>query len=147
MHRLTEDSGASHSFELVYGFQSGGEMIASDVESARSGRADFRHLFQFIRFPAYNQFRHVDVADVRATLGFIHVMRGDEESHSLASELKEQTPQLTPSHGIDSGCRFVEKQYGGFVHEGAGHGQALAPAAREQPSATVDVWFKVGRSD
>ena len=111
------------------------------------GRTDFGHLFQFVRLAADDQLRHVDVADVRAALRFVHVMRGDEQRHALAREFEEQIPQFAPRHRIDAGGRLVEKENGRLVHERARHGQALPPAAGKKRGAPIEVRLEMRERD
>ena len=74
-------------------------------------------------------------------------MRGDEKRHALPGEFEKQIPQFAPRDRIDARRRFVEKQHGRLVHERAGHGQPLPPAAGEQRRAPVEVRFEMRKRD
>ena len=67
--------------------------------------------------------------------------------HPGAGQLKEQIPQLPARDGIDAGRRLVEEKHTRFVDEGAGHGEALAPATGEQGGPPVEVGFEVRERD
>src|SRR5215470_13315108 len=64
-----------------------------------------------------------------ATLGFVHVVRGDEESDAVTGEFEEQIPQLTARDRIDTCGRLVEEEEFRFVKHGAAERKALLPAA------------------
>src|ERR1044072_1234997 len=74
-------------------------------------------------------------------------MGGDEKCHPLAGELEEQIPKLTARDRVDAGGGFIEKQNRRLMHERAGHGEALAPAAGKKRSAPVEIWLEMGERD
>ena len=84
---------------------------------------------------------------MRAAFGFVHVMRGDEERHALPGEFEKQIPEFAPRDRIDARGRLIEKENGRLVHERAGHGEALPPAAGEQRGAAVEIRFEMGERD
>ena len=89
-----------------------GHMIAGHVEPPRVRRIHHRQLLQIVRLAAHDELGHVDVADVRAALRLVHVMRGDKQRHALAGKLEQQIPQLAPRHRINARRRLVEEQHG-----------------------------------
>src|ERR1043166_4124928 len=86
VHRLPENGRASHAFDFMRRLQCGGDMIAGDIESPSSRRTNLRQFLQLVGFTADNQFGHIDVADVVATFGFVHVMSGDEQGHAFTGK-------------------------------------------------------------
>ena len=74
-------------------------------------------------------------------------MRGDEQRHAHARELKQQVPQLPPRHRINARRRLVEEQHAWFVHQRAGHRQPLPPAARKQRGPAMQVRFEMRKRD
>src|SRR6266446_9804662 len=74
-------------------------------------------------------------------------MRRDEKCHAVAREFKKQVPQLAARDRIDARGRLVKKENGWFVHERTRHSETLAPTAREQRSASVEVRFEMRDSD
>ena len=129
MHRLTEDCGAADSGHLVHGVEGCGYVIAGHVKPARSGWIHVRQFFQIVGLTAHDQFRQVDVADMIAALGFIHVMGRHEQRHAFTGELEKQIPQLAPRDRIDAGGRLIEEDDARLVHERGGEREALLPAA------------------
>ncbi len=81
----------------------------------------------------------VNVGDVAAAFGFVHVVRGDEKSDALAGKFKEQIPKLAAGDGIDAGGRLIEKKKFWFVKHGATEGQALLPTAGKLRGEAVEV--------
>ena len=71
----------------------------------------------------------IDISDVAAALGFVHVVRGNKESDAVPGELEQQVPKLAPRDRIDARGRLVEKKQLGFVQHGAAERQALLPSA------------------
>lgn len=147
VHGLAEDGGGLDAFELARDLEGFGDVVAGDVEAAGSGRVDLGELFKVVGHAADDEFGEVDVADVAAAFGFVHVMGGDEEGHAEAGELEEEVPEFAAGDGVDAGGGFVEEEDLGLVHEGAGHGEALAPAAGEEGGAAVEVGLEVGEGD
>jgi len=130
VHGLAEDRGTAHTLAAAQGLEAACDMVTGDVEPARALRRDFRQGLQFVRLAAHDELRHINVANVRATFRFIHVVRGDEERHATPRELEEQIPQLAARDGVDAGGGFVEEKNLRLVHERAGHREALTPARR-----------------
>src|SRR3954469_20958686 len=80
---------------------------------------------------------------MRAALGLIHVVGGNEKRHPLPGEFEEQVPEFAARHRIDAGGGFIEEQDRGVMHERAGHGEPLAPAAGQKSGSSVEIWLKV----
>src|SRR5262249_53493708 len=100
-----------------------------------------------VRLSEHDQYRQVNVADMIAALGFIHVMSCDEQRHALTSELKKQVPQLASRDRIDAGSWLIEEEHSGPVHQGASHGKTLPPAAGKLGGTPVDVWLEMRGGD
>src|SRR5215467_12899162 len=82
-----------------------------------------------------------------ASLGFVHVVGRDKESDSVARELEQKIPELTPGDGINASSWLVQKQHGWFMHQSATQGQPLFPAARQTPGQPVHVFLEFVRGD
>src|SRR5882724_255638 len=92
VHGLTEHGRIQDSFHFAHRAQRHGDVIAGGIEAPRSGWTHLRHSFQIVGLTADDQLRVVNVADMRAALRLVHVMRGDEERHSLTREFEKQVP-------------------------------------------------------
>src|SRR5262249_13089745 len=70
-------------------------------------------------------------------LRFFQEVCGDENGRTLAGELPYQLPHLTTGERVYPGCRLIEKENLGLVHDGRAKCQPLLPASwqppREQP--------------
>src|SRR4051794_16216716 len=147
MHRLSENGRAAHTGQAMHGLERGRDMIARHVEATRSRRAHIRHSFQLVRLARDNQLRHINVPDMRAPLGFVHVMSGDKESHSLRCKFKEKIPQFATRDRVDAGGRFIKEKNRRSVHERAGHGQALPPATGKESGASSEIRCEMSDRD
>src|ERR1700722_18164092 len=76
----------------------------------------------------------VDDGDAVAEIvGFVHVMRGDEDRqlHAVA-QLVEHLPDSNARYGIEAGGGFVEKEDAGVVNEAASDYPSSSHAAGER---------------
>src|SRR5271156_434427 len=81
----------------------------------------------------------VNVGDVTAAFGFVHVVRGNEKSDALAGKLEKQIPELAAGDRIDAGGGLIEKKKFWFVEHGAPESQALLPTAGKLRGESVEV--------
>src|SRR6266576_109967 len=86
-----------------------------------------------------NKLAVIDVCNVAATLGFVHVVGSHKKSYAVTGKLEEQIPKLAARDGIDAGRGLVEKEKLGLVQHGAAKSQALLPAAGKLGGQTVQV--------
>src|SRR6185369_17401302 len=103
VHRLAENGRGPYARQVAHGLQADGHVFAGDFDPAAIGRVDQRQVFQIVGLAANHQLGHVNVADMRATLGFIHVMGGYEQGHAGAGKFEQQIPQLAPGDRVDAG--------------------------------------------
>ncbi len=68
---------------------------------------------------------------VAEDLGFVHVMRGEDDRFALALDQPHQIPEVAPGLGIEAGRRLVEKEDLRVVHQGDGDGEPLFLSAGE----------------
>ena len=61
-------------------------------------------------------------------LGFIHVVGGDENSHSRLGHFVKQPSELTPEDGIDAPGWFVKEKDTRLMQNSCGQGESLTPA-------------------
>ena len=116
MHRLAEDCGAAHSGHLVHGMRA---PRSRDRKSRQAGafRVDLPPAVASARLACrHHQFRQVNVADVIAALGFVHVMGGHEQRDPFTGELEKQIPQLAAGDWIDARGRLIEEKHTRPVH-------------------------------
>src|SRR5438045_3315836 len=126
-----EDRGAADFWDLPGAAQSAGDFRRSNLEAMHARGIHLRQRAQRIGRAVGYDFAVVDISQVAAALGFVHIVRGDEKRDALPAEVKQQVPQFAPSYGIDSGGRLVEINNLGLVQHGAAQRQPLLPAARQ----------------
>src|SRR6267143_4997720 len=81
----------------------------------------------------------INVGDVAAALGFVHVMGGDEERDAMTGKFEEQIPELAARDGIDARGGLVEEKKFRFVQHGAAEGEALLPSAGKLRSQAIQI--------
>src|SRR5215510_13858175 len=115
MNRLAEDGGAADSLDSTGTGQGASDFRGRDLHSNRSGRLNIGQFAQGVRSAVSDQLTVVNVGDVAAAFGFVHVVRGYEKGDAVAGQLEEQIPELTARDGIDTCRRFVQKKQLRFV--------------------------------
>ena len=131
MHALAEQRGVAHTRHTPQVRKPSRGVRSRQLEPPGAGRTDLGQGLELVGATDHEQLRHVDVADVRAALGLVHVVRGHEQRHPASRQLEEQVPQVAPRHGVDPGGGLVEKEELRFVNQSAGQRQALLPATGE----------------
>ena len=81
----------------------------------------------------------INVGDVAAAFGFVHVMRGDEKRDAVAGKLEEQIPELAASDGVDAGGGLVEKKKLRLMQHGAAEREALLPTAGKLRGQAIQI--------
>src|SRR5688572_1868166 len=89
----------------------------------------------------------MNISDMRAAFGFIHIVGGHKKRNAAAREFKKQIPEFTSCNGVNPRGGFVEKQDAGFVNQRATHGQALPPSAGKKSSPPSHIGFQVRQRD
>src|SRR5260370_12198825 len=105
---LTENGGAADAGEVAREAQRTRDFRSRDFNAQRAGRLDVRKFAKRIGCAVGDELAVINVGDVAAALGFIHVMGGDEKSDAMAGKLEEEIPKLAAGDGSDAGCRARE---------------------------------------
>ena len=119
VHALPEDGRLAHVGQRAHGAQGRGHLAGLDLDAARALGVHRRERAQVVGAAGRHHLREVEVADLAAALGLVHVVRGDEQRDPLGRELEEQVPELAPRHRIDA--------RGGLVEEDRRAARASAP--------------------
>src|SRR5215472_8767946 len=141
MDGTTEDGSRTYERQLAGTPQRCGYVLYSDFEPLRSRGLHIRDFAQRVWSAIGDQLAVIDVGEVRAALGFIHVVRGHKKSDAAAAEVEEQVPQLAPGNGIDARRRLVQVNDLGIVEHGAAQREPLFPASGELAGKTLFVRF------
>ena len=75
------------------------------------------------------QLAGIDDRDPMAMLGFIQIVRRDENRHAFARQVLDETPELAARDRIDASRRLVEKHDPRLVQDGAAEREPLTPAS------------------
>src|SRR6266446_8459523 len=89
-----------------------------------------------------DELAEINVGDVAATLGFVHVVSGDEEGDAVTGKLEEEIPELAARDGVDAGRWLVEEKKRRLVQHGAAEGEALLPSAGKLRGQAVQIGFQ-----
>src|SRR5690349_23254433 len=131
MDRLTENSGAADAVDLARETQSSCHLRSRDLHAHSSVWLDLGKLPKRVGCPIGDDLAEINVGDVTASLGFVHVMGRHKECDPVAVEFEQKIPKLAPRYGIDARSRFVEKEQLGLVQHGAAESQSLIPSPGE----------------
>src|SRR5580704_1641384 len=129
MDRLAKNRRAAYAAYLAGEAQGPRHFRSRNFHPYRSLWLNVRQLAKRIGCAICNELAIINVRDVAAALGFVHVMRGDEESDSMPRKFKQQIPKLAARHRIDARRWFVEKKKLGFMKHRAAECEALLPSA------------------
>src|SRR5260370_24342195 len=130
MYGLPEDGGAADAGNLARKTERAGDFRRGDFNAQGALRLNVREFTQRIGRPVGDELAVINVGDVAAALGFVHVVRGDEERDAVPRKFEEEIPELAASDGVDPGSRLVEEKKLRLVQHGAAEGEALFPSAR-----------------
>src|SRR5713101_141890 len=112
---LAKNGGAANAGKLPGEAQGAGDFRRSDFDAHGAVRLHVREFAERIGSAVGDEPAVINVGDVAATLGFVHVMRGDEEGDAVAGELEQKIPKLTARDGVNASCGLVKEQELGFV--------------------------------
>src|SRR6266404_992611 len=119
VNRLAENGGAANAGELPGETQSAGHLGGCDFHALGAGGLHVRKLAERIGSSVGDELAVINVSDVAAALGLVHIVRGDEERDAVAGKLEEQIPELAARDGIDAGRGLIEEKELGLVQHGA----------------------------
>ena len=113
-------------------------MLPSRSEVSRFSRWPYaERRLQFRRRTERDHPAAVHQRDAMAVLGFVHVVRGDEDGVAGLGKLVNQLPETAARDRIDAAGGLVQKQNRRLVQNRAAQRQALFPAAREQRASSI----------
>src|ERR1700687_934564 len=116
---LAENSGAANAGKLPGETQGARDFRRGDFDARGAMRLHIGEFAERIGSAVGDKAAEIEVGDVAAALGLVHVMRSDEEGDAVAGELEEEIPELAAGDRVDSGGGLVKEQELGFVQHGA----------------------------
>src|SRR5271154_1461411 len=106
---LAENGCAANAVDGASGAEGAGDFGSGDFHAISAGRLNIGKQAERIGRAVGDEFAVINVGDVTAAFGFVHIVGGDEESDALAGELEEKIPELAASDGVDAGGGLVEE--------------------------------------
>src|SRR6266702_1240554 len=132
---LSENGGAADSPDLA-----GEAKRASDLGSGDfDAQSAVRQVAERIGRAVSDEFAVINVGDVAAALGFVHVVGGDEEGDAVSAHLKEKVPELAARDRINACGGLIEKEKLGFMQHGAAERQTLLPSTGKLRGQAIQV--------
>src|SRR5260370_4870295 len=122
---LTENGGAADAGEVTREAKSSRDFRCGDFNAQRAGRLNVREFTQRIGRAVGDALSVINVGDVAAALGFVHVMGGDEKRDAMTGRLEEEIPERAAREGIDPAEWLVDEKKGRILRQGAAEAQAL----------------------
>src|SRR5216684_949445 len=142
MDGLPENGGAADAGEVTREAESAGNFRRSDFNAQCALRLNVGEFAERVGRTVGDELAEINVGDVAATLGFVHVVSGDEEGDAVTGKLEEEIPDLAARDGVDAGRWLVEEKKRGLVQHGAAEGEALLPAAGKLRGQAIEVGFE-----
>src|SRR5271156_3891425 len=139
MDGLAENGGAANAGKVARQAQRAGHLRRGDFDAIGAGGLHVGQLLKLRGGAVGDELAVVNVRDVAAALGFVHVVGGDKKSDAMAGKFEKQIPQLTARDRIDARGRLIEKKQFGFVEHGATKGEPLLPAAGKLRGEAIQV--------
>src|SRR5258708_1670025 len=136
---LSENSSATDARKLAGEAESAGDFRSGDFHAHRARGLDFGKLAQRIGRAVGNNLAKIDVSDMIAALGFVHVVRGDEKRDAMSGEFEKKIPKLASRDRVDAGSGLVEKEECRLMQHGAAESYTLLPASRKLRRQTIEV--------
>src|SRR5713226_8356654 len=136
---LTENGGAADAGEVTRESERARDFRCGDFNAQRAGRLNVREFTQRIGRAVGDELAVINVGDVAAALGFVHVMGGDKKSDAMAGKLEEEIPELAARDGINTRGGLVEEKKCRLVQHGAAEGEALLPATGKLRGQAIQI--------
>src|SRR5260370_27325141 len=125
MNGLSENGGAANAGEMARETERARNFRRGDFDAQRALRLYVRKLAERIGCAISDELAEINVGDVAAALGFVHVMRGYEKGDAVAGKLEEEIPELAACDGVAAGSGFIEEKEVRLLPHGAAESGAL----------------------
>src|ERR1700722_6771067 len=129
MDRLAKNCGAAYAGDLAGEAQSSRNFRRRNFHAYRSLRLNIRKFAQRVGCAIGDDLAEIDVGNVAAALGLVHIVSGDEESDAVPGEFKQEIPKQAASDWVDARGGLVEKKKFRLVEHGAAQSEPLLPSA------------------
>src|SRR2546425_3484588 len=147
MNGLSENCGATNARNLAGETERAGNFGGGDFHAHSAMGLDVGEFAKRIGRPISDELSVINVGDVAAALGFVHVMCGDEKGDAVAGKLEEEIPELAARDRIDAGGGLIEEKELWLVQHGAAESEALLPASRQLRGQAIQIRFEAVEFD
>src|SRR5437016_2441258 len=147
MNRLTENRGAADAGEVTRESERTRDFGSGNFDAAGALRLNVREFAERIGRAVGDELAVINVGDVAAALGFVHVVSGDEERDAMTGKLEEEIPELATRDRIDAGGGLVEEKKGRLVQHSAAESEALLPATGKLRRQAIQIGPKAVELD
>src|SRR2546426_2319263 len=142
MNGLSENCGAANARNLARETERAGNFGGGDFHALSAMGLDVGEFAKRIGRPISDELSVINVGDVAAALGLVHVMGGYEKGDAVTGKLEQKIPELAARDGVDSGRGLIEEKKLRLVQHGAAESEALLPAARELRGKAIQIGFE-----
>src|SRR5712692_9482613 len=139
MDGLPENGGAADAGNLARKPERAGNFRRSDFHAQSAMRLHVGKLAERAGSTVGDELAVINVGDVAAALGFVHVVSGDEERDAVAGKLEEEIPELAARDRVDPGGGLVKEKKLRLVQHGAPESEALLPAAGKLRGQAIQI--------
>src|SRR5260370_23315941 len=136
---LSENGGAADSRDLAGEAKRASDLGSGDFDAQRAVRLNVGKLAERIGRAVSDELAVINVGDVAAALGFVHVVGGDKKGDAVSAHLEEKVPELAARDRINACGGLVEKEKLGFMQHGAAEGQTLLPSTGKLRGQAIQV--------
>src|SRR5260370_22515145 len=110
MDGLSENGGAADARNLARKTERAGDFRRGDCKAQGAMRLHVGKLAERIGRAVGDELPVINVGDVAAALGFVHVVSGHEECDAVAGKIEEEIPKLAARDRVDAGGGLVEEK-------------------------------------
>src|SRR5467141_3328365 len=136
---LPENGCAAYAGEATRKSKSARDFRGGDFNAQRAGGLDVREFAKRIGRAVGDELAVINVGDVTAALGFVHVVSGDKKRDAMTRKLEEKIQERAARDGMDAGSGLVEKKQRRLMEHGATEGEALLPAAGKLRGQAIQI--------
>src|SRR5467141_2175851 len=136
---LPENGCAAYAGEATRESKSARDFRSGDFNAQRAGGLDVREFAKRIGRAVGDELAVIDVSDMGAALGFVHVVSGDEKRDAMTGKLEEEIPELAARDRVDARGGLVEKKERRLMQHGAAESKALLPATGKLRGQAIQI--------
>src|ERR1700687_6522625 len=127
MDRLAENGGAANAREVTREAERARNFRRGDFDAQGARRLNVGKFPKRLGCAVGDELAVINVRDLAAVLGFVHVMVSDKKRDAMTGKLEKKIPELAARDGIDARSGLVEEKKRRLVQNGAPESEAVLP--------------------